>query len=136
MAKAPIDVRSRARAHTEMAIRVLVEIMLDPSAPHSARVNAATQILNRGIGTIASDHVRFIPDNREFYVYSVHDPAGSLLYIGKGRGRRSVSSARRLSGRARVRAVFSSEKSALAFERRLIQKFKPPHNILYGGRTQ
>lgn len=114
-----------------MAIRVLASIMTDPSVPPSVRAGAATQILNRGLGALAPEHTRFIPDNREFYVYSIHDKAGRLIYVGKGLGRRSFNSARRLNGRARIRAVFTSEKQALAFEARLIRRFKPPENIFY-----
>lgn len=130
MAKAPIEIRSLARSHGQTAIKVLVEIMSDPSAPQSARVLAATQILNRGFGELTPDHARFIPDNRDFYVYSIHDAKGSLIYIGKGLGRRSFQSARRLGGRARLRAVFSSEKQALAFEKRLISRFNPRENVM------
>ncbi len=132
MAKAPVNLRSLARSHTETAIRVLVEIMGDPSAPQSARVDAATQILNRGLGTLV-DPTRYAPVNREYYVYSIHRD-GRLLYVGKGCGRRGLQSAQRLSGRARVRASFTSEKQALSFERRLIERFNPPENVVYAQR--
>lgn len=131
MAKTPANLRSLARSYTEKAVSVLVEVMGDPSAPPGARVLAATQILNRGLGALAPDAVKFVPDNRDYYVYSVHSASGELLYIGKGCGRRSINSARRQSGRPRIRAVFSSEKQALSFERRLIEKFNPPNNIVY-----
>jgi hypothetical protein len=39
-----------ARVHTEMAIRVLASIASQPSAPESARVTAASQLLDRGWG--------------------------------------------------------------------------------------
>jgi hypothetical protein len=130
MAKAKADIRSTARSHALAAIKVLIEVMSDPSAPSSARVAAATQVLNRGLGSLAPDHVKFIPDNREFYVYSVQSKAGELIYIGKGIGRRSFNSAKRLDGRSRIRAVFNSEKQALAFESRLIRRFNPPQNIM------
>ena len=50
MAKAPAQIRSLARAHTERAIQVLQGIMDQTDAPHAARVSAATAILDRGWG--------------------------------------------------------------------------------------
>ncbi|MDI6824722.1 MAG: hypothetical protein QME87_10275 [Bacillota bacterium] len=44
------EVRELARQHTEEAISVLVEIMLDPEAKHAARVAAANALLDRGWG--------------------------------------------------------------------------------------
>lgn len=130
MAKAPANLRSLARSHTDEAIKVLVEVMTDPSAPPGARADAATQILNRGFGVLV-DPVRFVPDSRDYYVYSIHSQTGELLYVGKGCGRRSVQSAKRQSGKPRIRATFGSEKQALAFERRLIERFNPPNNVVY-----
>jgi hypothetical protein len=49
MAKAPIDIRSLARAHTEIAIKVLAGIAKD-GTNESARVSAATALLDRGWG--------------------------------------------------------------------------------------
>lgn len=39
-----------ARAHTDTAINVLAGIMREPSAPHAARVAAATALMDRGWG--------------------------------------------------------------------------------------
>jgi hypothetical protein len=50
MAKAPTEIRSLARAHTESAIKVLAGIMNEVSAPHAARVSAAQALLDRGWG--------------------------------------------------------------------------------------
>jgi hypothetical protein len=50
MAKAPTDIRSLARSHTESAIRVLAGIMNESEAPHAARVSAAQALLDRGWG--------------------------------------------------------------------------------------
>lgn len=50
MAKAPAEIRSLARAHTQTAIRTLVGIMNQPKAPAAARVAAAQAILDRGWG--------------------------------------------------------------------------------------
>lgn len=134
MAKAPADIRSLARSHTETAIKVLVSIMNCPAAPESARALAATEILNRGHGALV-DPQRFTPDRREFYVYSIHSPKDGLLYIGKGVGRRSYQSAKRLNGKYRIRAMFSSEKQALEFEKRLIKKFKPVENFVHNNQS-
>lgn len=130
MAKTPTDIRSKARSHTDAAIRVLVEIMEDRSAPHRARVAAATEILNRGLGRLVEPE-RYEPVRQRYYVYSVHSRAGRLVYIGKGTERRHLQSAQRLGGKSRVRAEFGSEKDALRFERRLIERFKPSANIIY-----
>ncbi len=132
MAHPPANLKSKARAHTDTAIRVLLEIMQDRSAPFSVRVTAATQILNRGMGAL-TDPTKFAPLVERFYVYSVHCPEGRLIYIGKGKGLRHVQSARRLNGRSRVRAEFDRERDALSFERRLIEKFNPCENIVYSA---
>ena len=50
MAKTPLQIKSLARAHTERALQVLAGIMDAESAPHSARVQAATALLDRGWG--------------------------------------------------------------------------------------
>ncbi len=50
MAKAPSQIRSLARGHTETAINVLVGIMNQSEAPPAARVQAASAILDRGWG--------------------------------------------------------------------------------------
>jgi len=50
MAKAPTEIKSLARAHTESAIRTLANIMSETEAPHAARVSAASVLLDRGWG--------------------------------------------------------------------------------------
>lgn len=50
MAKALTDIRSLARVHTEAALRTLAGIMRQPDAPPSARVQAASVLLDRGWG--------------------------------------------------------------------------------------
>jgi hypothetical protein len=50
MAKAPAEIRSLARSHTEAALRTLAGIMTQGDAPASARVQAAEALLNRGWG--------------------------------------------------------------------------------------
>ena len=56
MAKAITEIRSLARSHTGKAIRVLVGIMRQETAPPAARVAAANAILDRGWGK-AQQHV-------------------------------------------------------------------------------
>jgi len=51
--KAPTDIRSLARSHTEAAIRTLAGIMRQPKAPSAARVAAAQALLDRGWGKAA-----------------------------------------------------------------------------------
>ena len=50
MVKAPTDIRSLARQHTALAVKTLVGIAAQRTAPHSARVAAATVLLDRGWG--------------------------------------------------------------------------------------
>jgi len=50
MAKLPVDIKALARVHTETALHTLAKIMTADDAPHSARVAAATTLLNRGWG--------------------------------------------------------------------------------------
>ena len=50
MGKTPTDIRSLARSHTQLAIRNLVGIAAQRTAPQSARVAAATALLDRGWG--------------------------------------------------------------------------------------
>lgn len=50
MAKAPANIRSLARSHTESALRVLAGIMNQDEAPAAARVSAAQALLDRGWG--------------------------------------------------------------------------------------
>lgn len=50
MAKAPIEIRSLARGHTESALKTLAAIMRQPKSPAAARVAAAQALLDRGWG--------------------------------------------------------------------------------------
>jgi hypothetical protein len=131
MAKAPANVRSLARAHTESAIRTLATIAANKSAPYASRVQAATEILNRGYGALI-DPTKYEPvRGPKFYVYSIHDEDGRITYIGKGSGYRHMHSARRLNGWPRIRAEFADESAALKFEARLIKRFKPLFNLVH-----
>lgn len=50
MAKAPTEIRSLARSHTEAALNTLVGIMNQSEAAPAARVQAANSLLDRGWG--------------------------------------------------------------------------------------
>jgi len=50
MAKAPLEIRSLARQHTDLAIRTLVQVAASKKAPESSRVAAASALLDRGWG--------------------------------------------------------------------------------------
>jgi len=50
MAKAPAEIKSLARAHTDAAIKTLVGVMNQNEAPPAARVQAANSLLDRGWG--------------------------------------------------------------------------------------
>lgn len=54
MAKAPAEIRSLARKHTNAALKTLVHVMNAPDAPHSARVIASNSLLDRGWGKAAT----------------------------------------------------------------------------------
>jgi hypothetical protein len=56
MAKATLEIRSLARAHTETALRTLAAIMTKEDAPEAARVSAANSLLDRGWGK-AEQHI-------------------------------------------------------------------------------
>jgi hypothetical protein len=55
MARAPTDIRSLARSHTEIAIKVLAGVAKD-GTNESARVAAAVALLDRGWGKPAQAH--------------------------------------------------------------------------------
>lgn len=48
--KDSIGLRLLVRTHTEAAIKTLVEVMRSKESPESARVSAATALLDRGYG--------------------------------------------------------------------------------------
>src|SRR5437588_275731 len=55
MARAPVDIRSLARSHTDIAIKVLAGMSKD-GTNEGARVAAATALLDRGWGKPAQAH--------------------------------------------------------------------------------
>jgi hypothetical protein len=50
MAKALTEIRSLARTYTRTAIRILVNVMINPKTSAAAKVAAANSILDRGWG--------------------------------------------------------------------------------------
>jgi hypothetical protein len=50
VAKTLAQIESLAREHTEKALKTLERVMVEPSAPHAARVSAANSLLDRGWG--------------------------------------------------------------------------------------
>ena len=56
MAKAPADLRSLARGHTSMGVRVLADIAQDNDAPEPARVSAIALLFDRGWGKPPTTH--------------------------------------------------------------------------------
>lgn len=48
--KATASIRDAAQQYTEDALRTLVEVMGDETAPHAARAAAANSLLDRGHG--------------------------------------------------------------------------------------
>ena len=62
MAKAPIEIKSLARSHTDTAIKTLVGVMNQSEAPPAARVHAAQALLDRGWGKPAQSVEHSGPD--------------------------------------------------------------------------
>ena len=74
MAKAPTEIRSLARKHTDSALNTLAGIMNQHDAPAPARVAAAQALLDRGWGKA----VQFIEaETTHRYVARVPDKAKS-----------------------------------------------------------
>ena len=48
--KKDYDIAAMAQAHAQLAIDTLVAVMKDPGASASARVSAASEVLDRGVG--------------------------------------------------------------------------------------
>ena len=56
MAKAPTEIKSLARVHTDAALKTLAGIMNQPDAPAAARVAASVGLLDRGWGKPTQAH--------------------------------------------------------------------------------
>jgi hypothetical protein len=54
--KIPADIRSLARGHTELCIKVLAGIVSQEAVPPAARVSAAGILLDRGWGRAPQPH--------------------------------------------------------------------------------
>lgn len=50
VSRAKRDIAEKARQHADAALQTLVDVAQDVEAPHSARVSAASAILDRGYG--------------------------------------------------------------------------------------
>jgi hypothetical protein len=66
MAGLPTDLKSKARAHTDMALNVLASIARQPKCTPGARVQAAALLLERGWGKAEQSHVG--PDGGDIVV--------------------------------------------------------------------
>src|SRR4249920_3614283 len=66
MPKAPLDLKSLARTHTDMAVRTLAGIAAQTKAAPAARVAAAQALLDRGWGKAEQAHVG--PDGGDIVV--------------------------------------------------------------------
>ena len=66
MAKATADIRSWARAQTDLAIRTLTGVCGSKAAPAAARVSAAQAFLDRGWGKAPHPHTG--EDDKDIHV--------------------------------------------------------------------
>lgn len=57
--KSDVSIRELAKTHTETALSTLAEIMVNPKATPTARVNAACALLDRGWGK-PSQHIEAV----------------------------------------------------------------------------
>jgi hypothetical protein len=64
--KIPADLRSLARGHTELAIKVLAGLLSQEAVPAAARVQAANILLDRGWGKPPQAHTG--EDDQEIHV--------------------------------------------------------------------
>lgn len=71
--------------------------------------------------------------NWRFYVYEITSDDGSVIYVGKGSGRRSSVSAREKGGADRIVAFFNKEKDAYDYEIERISEVGPAMNKHPGG---
>jgi len=76
--------------------------------------------------------MRMAGKGKDFYVYAILD-GETVLYVGKGSGRRSQRSAKNNGGTARILERFSCEDKAFARERYWIAELLPQNNKCAGG---
>lgn len=89
------DLRDLARSHTASALQVLLQVMEDASAAPSARVGAATAILDRGWGRPVQSIDASINANNGDPDCGLAEDASALLKLYKERSenRRETESA-------------------------------------------
>jgi hypothetical protein len=68
-----------------------------------------------------------------FYVYQFTGDGGTILYVGKGSGRRLENQERRFGMPGQIVKRFKSEAAAYEFERSLINRLSPKLNKTAGG---
>jgi hypothetical protein len=82
--KQPVDeITDKAREYAQKALFTYVDVMSDEEAPHSARVTAATEILNRGFGKAKQEmdvsHNLTISDAFERLISRINGDTGPVL---------------------------------------------------------
>jgi hypothetical protein len=82
--KQPVDeITDKAREYAQKALFTYVDVMSDEEAPHSARVTAATEILNRGFGKAKQEmdvsHNLTISDAFERLISRINGDPGPVL---------------------------------------------------------
>ena len=68
----------------------------------------------------------------QFYVYAFYN-GETVIYIGKGCGRRIHNQERRFGSKGVILKEFKSEKAAYNYEAKLIREMKPEFNKAAGG---
>lgn len=76
MAKATVEIRSLARQHTALCIRSLAAIVRQSKTPPSARVAAASELLDRGWGKSSTVHQ--VDGDIRIVVRQIIDNAGQI----------------------------------------------------------
>lgn len=83
MAKMPADLRSLARTHTATAVNVLAGVMRNEEANPSARVAAASELLDRGWGKAEQLQKNELDVNVRYILESLPDDQWSKEYSPK-----------------------------------------------------
>ncbi len=83
MAKTPADLRSLARSHTLGAVRVLAAVMNKQDATDSARVAAASELLDRGWGKAEQTQKNELDVNIRYVLEAVPDEQWAVEYSPK-----------------------------------------------------
>lgn len=83
-----VELREAARAKTAEALQVLIDVMSDAGAPSSARVTAASEVLDRGWGRAPATiegNVKHTGTVEHRAVSEIDRRIGELLGLGKDR---------------------------------------------------